>query len=379
MTQPIRVLQVLGGLDAGGAESFVMNLYRTVDREKVQFDFIKHIARKGVFEDEITQMGGRVYCCPQYSGKNHFAYCEWWNTFFQEHPQYHVIHGHVRSTAAIYLKIAKKHGLVTIAHSHNTANGSGISAFVKNTLQLPIRHIADYLFTCSDKAGVWLFGEKATKAPNYRMIPNGVDLSRFAFDETRRNEMREQMGIKGGEFAIGHIGRFTEQKNHKYLIELFSAYHKCDPDSVLCLLGSGELLEAVEAQCKELGVSDCVRMLGVHSDIENYYQAMDAFVFPSLWEGLPVTLVEAQANGLPCLVSDAITKNVALTDLIQYLPLNDPQKWVQAMFESKSAHRGALSEKNRAGLREFDIREVARKMQEFYMEQDQLILNRASR
>ena len=134
-TTPIRVLQVLGGLEAGGAESFVMNLYRAVDREKVQFDFVKHIEHKGVYEDEITQMGGKIYRCPQYTGKNHFAYCKWWDSFFREHPEYHVIHGHVRSTASIYLKIAKKNGLVTIAHSHSTSNGSGISAIVKDILQ----------------------------------------------------------------------------------------------------------------------------------------------------------------------------------------------------------------------------------------------------
>ena len=151
-TTPIRVLQVLGGLEAGGAESFVMNLYRAIDKKKVQFDFVKHIEHKGVFEDEITQMGGKIYRCPQYTGKNHFAYCKWWDSFFKEHPEYHMIHGHVRSTASIYLKIAKKHGLVTIAHSHSTSNGSGISAIVKDMLRLPIRHTADYLFACSDKA-----------------------------------------------------------------------------------------------------------------------------------------------------------------------------------------------------------------------------------
>lgn len=371
MGKQVRVLQVLGALEAGGAETFVMNLYRTIDRKKVQFDFVKHIEHKGVFEDEIMQLGGRIYCCPQYNGKNHFAYCKWWNDFLKKHPEYHVIHGHVRSTASIYLKIAKKHGLVTIAHSHNTSNGSGISATVKDILQLPIRHTADYLFACSDKAGKWLYGEMTTKQPNYRMIPNGVNLERFAFNEVNRKKMRRQLGIDENEFVIGHIGRFTEQKNHKYLLELFAAYRKSDANSKLLMLGNGELLEAVETQGKELGILDSVRMLGVHNDIENFYQVMDVFVFPSLWEGLPVTLVEAQANGLPCLVSDVITQNVALTDLIQYIPLGESQKWEQAILESKSMNRGMLSEKDRAGLKEFDIREVTKKIQEFYIEQNQ--------
>lgn len=378
MDMPIRVLQVLGGLEAGGAEAFVMNLYRTIDRKKVQFDFVKHIQHKGVFEDEIVQLGGRIYQCPQYNGKNHFAYCKWWEDFFTGHPEYHVIHGHVRSTASIYLKIAEKHGLVTIAHSHNTSNGRGISAIVKNIMQLPIRRYANYLFACSDKAGVWLYGEKPTRQPNYRMIPNGVNLERFVFNEASRRKMRRKLGIDEHEFVIGHVGRFTEQKNHKYLLELFAAYRENDANSQLLMLGDGELFGEMEAQCKERGIFDSVRMIGVHNDVENFYQVMDVFMFPSLWEGLPVTLVEAQANGLPCLVSDVITRDVALTDLIQYIPLGESRKWEQAILESKSMHRGTLSENNRKGLKEFDIREVSRNIQKFYIEQDQNALSSIS-
>lgn len=378
MSTPIRILQVLGGLEAGGAETFVMNLYRTTNREKVQFDFVKHVESNGIFEDEITKLGGRIYRCPKYNGKNYFAYCKWWNDFFKEHPEYHVIHGHVRSTASIYLKIAKKYGLITIAHSHNTSNGKGLSGVGKDMMQLPIRYIADYLFACSDKAGIWLYGEKATMQSNYRMIPNGVNLERFAFDEAKRTKMRKQLGINEYEFVIGHIGRFTEQKNHKYLLEIFSIYHKKDPASKLLMLGDGELREAIETQCRDLNIFDSVKMLGVHSNIENYYQVMDVFVFPSLWEGLPVTLVEAQANGLPCLVSDVITQNVALTGLIQYIPLGETKKWEQSILESKSIGRGVLSEDDQKGLNAFDIREVSRKIQKFYIEQDFNVLNGVS-
>ena len=282
MGAAIRVLQVLGGLEAGGAEAFVMNLYRAVNKEMVQFDFVKHIEHKGVFEDEITKMGGKIYRCPQYNGKNHFVYCKWWGSFFKEHPEYHVIHGHVRSTASIYLKIAKKNGLVTIAHSHSTSNGSGISAIVKDMLQLPIRRTADYLFACSDKAGKWLYGEKATEQPNYRMIPNGVNLKRFAFDGEKRQQMRQELGIAKDTFVLGHIGRITVPKNHQFLVELFAEYHKENPNSKLLLVGDGELFETVQQQCSELGISDSVIMVGSKTNTEDYYQVMDIFVFPSL-------------------------------------------------------------------------------------------------
>lgn len=282
MSEPIRVMHIISGMGMGGIQAYVMNLYRAIDKGKVQFDFVKHIEHKGVFEDEITQMGGRIYRCPQYTGKNHFAYCKWWDSFFKEHPEYHVIHGHVRSTASIYLKIAKKNGLVTIAHSHSTSNGSGISAIVKDMLQLPIRRTADYLFACSDKAGKWLYGEKATKQPNYRMIPNGVDLKRFAFCEEKRQQMRHELGIAEDTFVLGHIGRITIPKNHQFLVELFAEYHKENSNSRLLLVGDGELFETVQQQCTQLGISDVVIMVGSKTNTEDYYQAMDVFVFPSL-------------------------------------------------------------------------------------------------
>lgn len=370
MSTPIRILQVLGGLEAGGAETFVMNLYRVVDKEKVQFDFIKHIERKGVFEDEITQMGGKIYRCPQYAGKNHFTYCRWWDEFFTEHPEYRVIHGHVRSTASIYLTIAKKHGLVTIAHSHSTSNGNGFAAIIKNIMQLSIRHRADYLFACSDKAGKWLFGEKALTQPNYRMIPNGVDLQRFAFNAEKRNMMRDKLGIAEDIFVLGHIGRITTPKNHKFLVELFAKYHKKTQNSKLLLVGDGELYENVKHQVDQLGIHDAVIMVGSKTNTEDYYQAMDVFVFPSLWEGLPVSVVEAQANGLPCLLSDTITRDVDLTDLVSYFPLDNKAMWDKGIKSAMSKIRSGVSGDNEKRLAPFDSRKVAMSLQEFYLEQE---------
>ena len=312
MSEPIRVLHVVSSMGMGGIQAYVMNLYRAINKEKVQFDFVKHIEHKGAFENEITQMGGKIYRCPQYTGKNHFAYCRWWDSFFKEHPEYHVIHGHVRSTASIYLKIAKKNGLVTIAHSHSTSNGKGLSSGVKNVMQLPIRYQADYLFACSDKAGKWLYGEKATKRPNYRMIPNGVNLKRFAFCEEKRQQMRQ-----------------------------------------------------------ELGISDAVIMVGSKTNTEDYYQAMDVFVFPSLWEGLPVSVVEAQANGLHCLLSDVITHDVDLTDQVKYLALANKKVWLCEVANLQRKPRIAATAENMAKLQPFDATVVAEQLQSFYLEQDE--------
>lgn len=369
--EPIRVLHNIASLHFGGAQAFLMNVYNNIDREKVQFDFVVTPEEKKDLYEQVEQMGGRIFVCPKYTGKNHFAYCRWWNDFFAEHPEYHVIHGHVRSTASIYLKIAQKYGLVTIAHSHSTSNGRGVSAIVKNIMQLPIRHTADYLFACSDKAGKWLYGEKATKQPNYRMIPNGVDLRRFAFHEEKRRQMRNQLKITEDTFVVGHIGRITVPKNHQFLVELFAAYHKENPQSRLLLVGDGELFEAVQQQCTQLGIREAVIMVGSKTNTEDYYQAMDLFVFPSLWEGLPVSVVEAQANGLICLLSDVITCDVDLTDQVKYLSLNEKSRWLNEIARACPKPRTAASPENMKKLQPFDASVVAKQLQNFYLEQNE--------
>lgn len=370
MQEPIRIVHNIASLHLGGSQAFVMNMYRNIDRSKVQFDFVVTPETKEGFYDEITNLGGKIFSCPRYKGTNHIQYNKWWDDFFNEHPEYKVIHGHVRSTASIYLKIAKRHGLVTIAHSHSTSNGNGISAIVKRILQLPIRKQADYLFACSDKAGKWLYGEKAITQQNYYMIPNGVDLKRFEFDVNKRNQMRMTLGIKKDMMILGHIGRLSTPKNHKFLLNVFNKYHKINSNSKLLLVGDGELFDCIKEHIDKLNIGDAVIMTGSKLNTEDYYQVMDIFVFPSLWEGLPVSVVEAQANGLQCLISDVITHDVDLTDLIQYLPL-DEELWLGAIVEAHKKKRMGLTNENIQRLQPFDALTVANKLQEFYLKQDE--------
>lgn len=370
MQEPIRIVHNIASLHLGGSQAFVMNMYRNIDRSKVQFDFVVTPETKEGFYDEITNLGGKIFSCPRYKGTNHIQYNKWWDDFFNEHPENKVIHGHVRSTASIYLKIAKRHGLVTIAHSHSTSNGNGISAIVKRIMQLPIRKQADYLFACSDKAGKWLYGEKAITQQNYYMIPNGVDLKRFEFDVNKRNQMRMTLGIKKDMMILGHIGRLSTPKNHKFLLNVFNKYHKINSNSKLLLVGDGELFDCIKEHIDKLNISDAVIMTGSKQNTEDYYQVMDIFVFPSLWEGLPVSVVEAQANGLQCLISDVITHDVDLTDLIQYLPL-DEELWLGAIVEAHKKKRMGLTNENIQRLQPFDALTVANKLQEFYLKQDE--------
>ena len=370
MQKPIRIVHNIASLHLGGSQAFVMNMYRNIDRSKVQFDFVVTPETKEGFYDEITNLGGKIFSCPRYKGTNHIQYNKWWDDFFNEHPEYKVIHGHVRSTASIYLKIAKRHGLVTIAHSHSTSNGNGISAIVKRIMQLPIRKQADYLFACSDKAGKWLYGEKAITQQNYYMIPNGVDLKRFRFDVNKRNQMRMTLGIKEDMMILGHIGRLSTPKNHKFLLNVFNQYHKINSNSKLLLVGDGELFDSIKQHINKLDINDAVIMTGSKQNTEDYYQIMDIFLFPSLWEGLPVSVVEAQANGLQCIISDVITHDVDLTALIQYLPL-DEKLWLGAIAEAHKKKRIGLTSEDRVRLQPFDAITVANKLQEFYLKQDE--------
>lgn len=370
MQKPIRIVHNIASLHLGGSQAFVMNVYRNIDRSKVQFDFVVTPETKEGFYDEITNLGGKIFTCPRYKGTNHIQYNKWWDVFFNKHPEYKVIHGHVRSTASIYLKIAKKHELVTIAHSHSTSNGNGISAIVKRIIQLPIRKQADFLFACSDKAGKWLFGEKAITQQNYYMIPNGVDLKRFEFDINKRYQMRMTLGIKEDTMILGHIGRLSTPKNHKFLLNVFNQYHKINSNSKLLLVGDGELFESIKQHINKLDINDAVIMTGSKQNTEDYYQIMDIFLFPSLWEGLPVSVVEAQANGLQCIISDVITHDVDLTALIQYLPL-DEKLWLSAITEAHKKKRIGLTSEDRVRLQPFDAITVANKLQEFYLKQDE--------
>lgn len=329
MSEPIRILQVLGRLDRGGAETMIMNLYRRMDREQLQFDFVIHTEDVCDYTQEVLRLGGRIYSVKPFRASTALAYKKQWRLFFREHSEYHVIHGHMRSTASLYLAEAKRAGLVTIVHSHNTSSGSGISAFVKNVLQYPLRDQADYLFACGRKAGEWLYGKKACDGPRFRLLLNGIETERFRFLEAVREEKRNELGIGADELVFLHIGRMEEQKNHKFLLEIMREIERMEKKSRLLLCGCGPLEEELRAQA----AADTV-FLGVRDDIPALMMASDAMIFPSLFEGLPVTLVEAQAVGLPVLMSDTVTDEVILTDLVRMMSLHeDVHSWAQQALE----------------------------------------------
>ena len=364
MAEPIRVLQVMGKMNRGGAEAVIMELYRHVDRNIVQFDFVEHTEERCFYDDEIEKMGGRIYRVPRYCGYNHFAYLSAWNALFRDHPEYKVAHCHIRSTASLICKIAKDNGVKTIAHSHNTSDGRGVHSLVKKLYRGSLSRRADYLWACSREAGRWLFGAKAVQGSNYRLFPNAIDTERFRFSPVDRSSARAELGVDDSTVVFGNVARFHPQKNHLFLIDLFAAILKRQPNAILVLVGEGELRSEIEQRIQSHGIENRVKLLGVRSDIPRLMSAFDMFLFPSKWEGLPVTIVEAQANGLPCLVSDTVTKDVNLTDLVRNLPITQGvEAWVDGAMNTSMERKDCIETIRAAG---FDINCSATTLTDFY-------------
>lgn len=352
----IRVLHMIASLGIGGTQAMIMNLYRNIDRSKIQFDFIidhSEHPRHTYFADEVRKLGGKIYVMPTFKGANAAAVIRAWDQFFKEHREYAILHNHVRSYACIYLPIAKKYGVKTIAHSHSTSNGKGFPALVKTVLQFPIRYQADYFFGCSISAGEWLFGKKAVKNGSFYVVRNAVDIVGYTMNPKIREQYRKLIGAKAGTAVYLHVGRLHESKNHAFLLKVFAEIQKEKEDSLLVLVGEGELREKIEAQIRDLRIEDKVVMLGARNDIHGFFQASDYFLFPSLWEGLPVTVIEAQAAGLPCFISDKVTNEVHISELVASLPIDRGTKpWVDGIMQTSAKRKDVSSEIISAG---FDI------------------------
>ena len=360
--EPIRVLQVVPAMDCGGMEAFLMNIYRNIDRTQVQFDFLYHYDKPCYFDAEIERLGGRIYRLGIRTDGNLVRYLRGLDAFFAQHPEYTIVHGHYSGFGMFYNHYAKKHGVrVRIGHSHNTSSETGLVGTLDRLMSKPFRYGLTDCFACSEPAGEFLFGNRP-----FTVVHNGVDTARFAADAQKRAAARAALDLAPDTLALGHIGRFSQQKNHAFLLELFASYHAQRPQSVLLLAGEGALQEEMRARAGALGVGEAVRFLGLRSDVDMLLQAMDAIVFPSLFEGLPVSCIEAQAAGLPCFLADTIAPEVKLTPDVWFLPITQgTQPWVHALCEAlPRPRRDTRAEIIAAG---YDARTEAQKLQAFYL------------
>ena len=314
----IRILQCVNDMHRAGLETMLMNYYRNIDREKIQFDFLTHRPQRSDYDDEIESLGGKIYYAPRLYPQNYPKYFKWMKQFFSEHPEYKIIHSHIDAMSYLPLKAAKKANIpIRIAHSHNTAIDRDFKYLLKTYFRFKLPKVANYYCACGKEAGEFLFPGK-----EYMYVPNAIEIDRFLFNENVRMKKRRELGIKD-EIVIGHIGRMSYQKNHKYLIDVFAEILKKKNDSILLLIGVGEKLDDIKKYVEKLGLSEQVRFLGNRADVDELYQAMDVFVMPSLFEGLPVVGVEAQFSGLSCIFSDQVPEEVNFTNKSMIISLNE--------------------------------------------------------
>ena len=360
--KPIRVLCVFGSLDRGGAETMCMNLYRHIDRSKVQFDFVTHSGPGGAYEEEIRSLGGKVFYCPAYKGINDLSYRAWWYKHLSHHHEHKIIHGHYFSISAVYFSVAHIFNCITIGHSHCTSpnNGRGIKAKLFQYYCARVERYSDKCLACSRAAGEWLFPTKS-----FYVLNNAIDAKKFRYDKTIAEEVRKEFKL-GDSFVVGTVGRFNLQKNPLGIVEIFNRVQHNRPDSKMLWVGDGPLRNDAEEKIKSLDLENKVQFLGVRSDVARLLQAMDAFILPSFYEGLPVVLIEAQAAGTQCFCSDTIAAEVAVTERCQFLPLDNKSLWTQKICNIKALeeHPDMTSQIIKSG---YEIHDTAQWLQDFYL------------
>lgn len=329
INEPVRVLHVVTTMNRGGLETMLMNYYRYIDRQEVQFDFLEHRDAESDYDQEILSLGGKIYRLPKLNPFS-ISYHRKLNTFFREHQEYRIVHVHQDCLSSIALKAAyQNHVPVRIAHSHSSSQDRNLKYIFKRHYMKKIPKYATHLFACSKEAGDWMFLGK-----HYQIVRNAIDTKNFLFDERQRVYVRKKLGIPDSKLVVGHVGRFNFSKNHDFLIDTFYEIQKINKNSVLLLVGVGELEHNIKEKVNKKGLSQKVIFLGKRSDVNDLMQAMDIFIFPSNYEGLPVTLVEAQAAGLPIIKSDRVSNQCEITPYIYTLSLNSsPYEWANKAIQ----------------------------------------------
>lgn len=364
----MRVLQVIGVMDRGGAETMIMNLYRAMDRSDIQFDFLVHEERSGDYDEEIEDLGGRIFRLPRFNGVNGIAYRRQCEALVAEHPEWGVVHGHIGSSAPIYLSAAKRAGRYAIAHSHAQNYEGGLAGLAFSAAARPVRRVADYFFACSREAGLDRFGRAIVEGDRFSILPNGIDAERYACNQADHEKAKAALGLSGRP-VVCHVGRLIPVKNHEFLFDVFSLVQKEKPDAVLLLAGRGELEQSLRQRAADMDLTDAIRFLGVVDNVPDILRAADAFVFPSIKEGLPLAAVEAQAAGLPVLVSTGVPDLVLLTESAQRLPLDvGSEAWAGVCLKQVNT---ATSEQRSDDIDQvrahgFDIVDTSKWLADFY-------------
>ncbi|MFJ7681464.1 glycosyltransferase family 1 protein [Peribacillus butanolivorans] len=375
--QPIRVLHIVSVMNRAGIETFLMNVYRKIDRTKVQFDFLVTREEVGIFDEEIKLLGGIIYNIPHIKKVGLTKYRKNVNDFFSnKNSIYKIVHCHMNTWAGFFLPIAKKNNIPTrIAHSHSAATkiqGKTTKDYFefifKKYNSLFIKNSATQFFACSKKAGDSLYGKDISNS-NLEIINNAIDVESFRFNKEVENKLRGKLEIPTDTYIVGHVGRFNKVKNHEVLIDIFKEINKKEPNSILCLVGDGELKSEIKKKVSKLGLGNSVKFLGLREDVNELMMIFDVLLFPSIYEGLPVTIIEAQASGLPSVISNSITNEVDLKmGLVDFVSLNKTSEyWSKIVLTKRNIERNmTISNLFELG---YDTQITAKKLQDFYLAQ----------
>lgn len=358
-----RVLCLISAMNAGGAETFLMKIYRNLDKSKYQMDFCVNVSEKGFYDNEIKKLGGKIYVIPSKS-ENLNKFKKGLSNIIESNHYEYVFRITSNAMGFLDLKIAKNCGVKRcIARSSNSSDGDGLKVKIAHKLGgLLYNRYVDVKIAPSDLAAKYTFGKKAYEKGKVTILHNAVDLNQYSYKIEERNRIREELGVDKDTLLVGHVGRFSKQKNHDYLIDIYKEISIEVPNSRLVLVGIGELQENVKNKVKELGLSEKVIFTGVRTDVASILSGLDVFVFPSLYEGMPNTVIEAQATGLPCIISDTITKEANITGLVRYESLDiSAGEWAREAIDCVNKVRRDTG--NQFIQQEYDIDSVTRKFE----------------
>lgn len=363
----IRVIHSVSNMDRAGIETMLMNYYRHMDRDRVQFDFIVNKSKPGDYDDEILSMGGRIFRSPGLNPLHYPKYLRFVGDVLKNNPDIRILHAHNEAMGLYALNGAKKAGLgVRIAHAHNTRIVRDYKWLLKIFCKQFLASSATDLWSCGRDAGIYFFGRKNWERRGM-IMHNAIETDRFAWSPAVRSAMRKKYGLEN-KTVVGHVGRFNVQKNHARLLDIFSEYARTNENALLLLIGEGELEEEMKKTAESLGIAGKVIFAGLQSNVNEWYQAMDVFVMPSLFEGLPVVGVEAQASGLPCIFSSAVTDEILLSPFSSRVSLSSSDtEWAAAISAALDFPRDRTAGAGYIRKAGYDIVSEAARIQELYI------------
>lgn len=366
----IKILHVIAKRPTGGIGTFILNIYENIDRNLIQFDcLINADIKEGEFDKKIKSLGGEIFILPELKIKNIFKYL--WNLkkFYEAHNDYKAIHVHTINIGVFNFIFAKIYKIKNrIVHSHSIKYSDKFLNSVRNyILCLPLKYISNIYFACSKKAGIFLFGQNLMNKNKVKVVKNGINYKKFKFDMKTREEYRKKLKIKKDTLIIGHVGMFTKVKNQEFIVEIFKYLEGCNKDLKLILIGNGELREKIENKIKYLNLEDKILILGNRNDVNNWMQCFDILLFPSLFEGIPLTLLEAQAAGLQCFVSNTISNEVKVCNLVNFIDLKlTAEQWGKYILKNyKKNYRPDTEEEFRKNG--YKIENIAQELQKIYL------------